>query len=100
MGEGLVMNEDLFKNIDQEKIDKIFEDYKNDQFQELYNEFIDKYYDANTVEDLIEALKLLPLDMPFVRAIYNRMWLYKGKKDVKYLIEDTSDYDEDDYNEL
>lgn len=94
------MNEDLFKNIDQEKIDKIFEDYKNDQFQELYNEFIDKYYDANTVEDLIEALKLLPLDMPFVRAIYNRMWLYKGKKDVKYLIEDTSDYDEDDYNEL
>ena len=94
------MNKDSFKNIDQEKIDKIFEDYKNDQFQELYNEFIDEYYDANTVGDLIEALKLLPLDMPFVRAMYNRMWLYKGKKDVKYLIEDTSVYDKDDYNEL
>ena len=94
------MNKDSFKNIDQEKIDKIFEDYKNDQFQELYNEFIDEYYDANTVGDLIKALKLLPLDMPFVRAMYNRMWLYKGKKDVKYLIEDTSDYDKDDYNEL
>ena len=54
----------------------------------------------NTVGDLIKALKLLPLDMPFVRAMYNRMWLYKSKKDVKYLIEDTSDYDKDDYNEL
>ena len=37
------MNKDPFKNIDQEKIDKIFEDYKNDQFQELYNEFIKSF---------------------------------------------------------
>ena len=58
------MDEDSFKNINQEKIDKIFEDDKNDQFQELYNKFIDEYYDANTVGDLIEALKLLPIDMP------------------------------------
>ena len=94
------MDEDSFKNINQEKIDKIFEDDKNDQFQELYNKFIDEYYDVNTVGDLIEALKLLPIDMPFVRALYNRMWLYKGKKGVKYLIEDTSDYDDGDYNEL